>query len=113
MNEAVTTPVLERQLLLQLGDRLRQLRKARGVGTVEMALAAGMSRTTLAAIEAGDPGASMGNYLRVMTVLGVAADLALLASDTFVAAPPQSAAARSSRSKPIVQVSVKAAQHNN
>ena len=113
MTAAITTPILERQLLLQLGDRLRQLRKAKGLGTVEMALAAGMSRTTLAAIEAGDPGPSMGNYLRVMTVLGVAADLALLASDTFVEAPPRSAAARSARSKPIVQVSVKAAQHDN
>jgi hypothetical protein len=28
------TSVLERQLLLQLGDRLKRLRKSRGLGTV-------------------------------------------------------------------------------
>jgi hypothetical protein len=37
MSDLPLRPVLERQLLLQLGDRLKRLRKAQGLGTVEMA----------------------------------------------------------------------------
>src|SRR5438045_3327574 len=85
--------VVDRQLLLQLGDRLRRLRKAQGVGTVEMAKRVGISRTTLSAVEAGDPGPSMGTYLRVMSVLGIGGDLALLAGDTLRPATPGSAGA--------------------
>jgi transcriptional regulator with XRE-family HTH domain len=102
------TAVLERQLLLQLGDRLKRLRKAQGLGTVEMAKRVGISRTTLSAVEAGDPAPSIGTYLRVMSALGVAGELALLAGDALQAAPAGSAAARSRRSKPIVQVLVSA-----
>ena len=58
MNTPDSTAVLERQLLLQLGDRLKRLRKAQGLGTVEMAKRVGISRTTLSAVEAGDPGPS-------------------------------------------------------
>lgn len=101
-----TIPVLERQLLLQLGDRLRRLRKSQGVSTVEMARLAGISRTTLASVEAGDPGPAIGTYLRVMSVLGVAGELALLVGDVLQPAPAGSAAARSRRARPVVQVTV-------
>lgn len=101
-----SSAVLERQLLLQLGDRLRRLRKAQGLGTVDMAHRVGISRTTLSAIEAGDPGPSIGTYLRVMSVLGVSGELALLAGDALQAAPPGTAAARSRRARPVVQVQV-------
>jgi|UniRef100_UPI000D36F31F transcriptional regulator with XRE-family HTH domain len=100
------SPVLERQLLLQLGDRLKRLRKAQGLGTVEMAKRVGISRMTLGAVEAGDPGPSMGTYLRVMSVLGVSGELALLAGDVLQPPPPGSAAAQSRRSRPGVQVRV-------
>lgn len=103
-----TTAVLERQLLLQFGDRLRRLRKARKLGTVQMAQQLGISRTTLAAVEAGDPGPSLGTYLRVMSALGISGELALLAGDALQAAPAESAAARSRRARPVVQVSVTA-----
>lgn len=108
MNSTDTTPVLERQLLLQLGDRLRRLRKAHGLGTVEMARRVGISRTTLAAVEAGDPGPSIGTYLKVMSVLGISGELALLAGDALQPPPPGSAAARSRRGRPVVQVVVSA-----
>jgi hypothetical protein len=49
----------------------------------------------------------MGTYLRVMSVLGVAGDLALLVSDTFQPAPANSAAASSKRAIPQVQVRVR------
>ncbi len=100
--------LLERQLLLQLGDRLRRLRKAQGWGTVAMAQRVGISRTTLAAVEAGDATPAIGTYLRVMSSLGVAGDLALLATDVLQAPPADSAAARSRRPRPVVQVRVEA-----
>ncbi|MDC6168987.1 helix-turn-helix transcriptional regulator [Paucibacter sp. XJ19-41] len=102
------TAVLERQLLLQLGDRLKRLRKAQGLGTVAMAGRVGISRTTLSAVEAGDPGPSIGTYLRVMSVLGISGDLALLAGDALRAGPPGSAAAQSHRARPVVEVRVSA-----
>jgi transcriptional regulator with XRE-family HTH domain len=108
MNLLDSSAILERQLLLQLGDRLRRLRKAQGLGTVEMAKRVGISRTTLSAIEAGDPGPSIGTYLRAMSVLGVSGDLALLAGDALQPAPAGTAAARSRRSRPVVQVHVSA-----
>jgi transcriptional regulator with XRE-family HTH domain len=106
MINSSSAPVLERQLLLQLGDRLKRLRKAQGLGTVEMAKRASMSRTTLGAVEAGDPGPSMGTYLRVMSVLQVSGELALLAGDVMQPSPPGSAGAQSRRPRPVVQVRV-------
>lgn len=101
-----TTAIMVRQLLLQLGDRLRVLRKAQKLSAVEVARRVGISRTTLAAVEAGDPGPSIGTYLRVMSVLGIGGDLALLAGDALQAAPHGSAGARSRRPRPTVQVVV-------
>ncbi|WP_457388816.1 helix-turn-helix transcriptional regulator [Roseateles sp. P5_E1] len=100
--------MLDRQLLLQLSDRLKRLRQEKGIGTVEMASRVGVSRSTLSAVEAGDPGTSIGTYLRVMSVLGVSGELALLAGDSLQPAPSGSAAARSKRRKPVVQVLVSA-----
>ena len=100
--------VLHRQLLLQLGDRLRRLRKDAKVSSVELAKRAGVSRTTLYAVEAGEPSPSMGNYLRVMAALGVASDLALVAGDLLRAPPADSAAGRSHRPKPQVSLIVSA-----
>lgn len=113
MSSAEIQPLLERQLLLQLGDRLRRLRKAQRLGTVELATRAGIARNTLRAVEAGDPAPSIGTYVRVMSLLGVGADLALLAGDALQPAPADSAAARSLRAAPVVrvQVSVEQAKH--
>lgn len=108
MNAPDQSTVLERHLLLQLGDRLKRLRKAQGLGTVDMAQRVGVSRTTLSAVEAGDPGPSIGTYLRVMSVLGVSGELALLAGDTLQPPPPGTAAAQSRRARPAVQVLVSA-----
>lgn len=108
MNLSDSSAVLERQLLLQLGDRLKRLRKSRELGTVEMAKRAGISRTTLASVEAGDPGPAIGTYLRVMSVLGISGELALLAGDALQPGPAGTAAARSKRSRPVVQVTVSA-----
>lgn len=102
------SPLLERQLLLQLGDRLKRLRKAQRLGTVELASRAGITRNTLRAVESGDPAPSIGTYLRVMSILGMGGDLALLAGDALQPAPSGSAAARSRHAAPVVQVHVRA-----
>ena len=106
MSESTISAVLERQLLLQLGDRLRRLRKAQGLSAVEMAARCGMTRNTLRAVESGDPAPSMGTYLRVMSALGISGELALLTGETLLPAPADSAAARSRRAAPVVQVNV-------
>lgn len=106
MSERDTTLLLNRQLLLQLGDRLRQLRVAQGIRTVEMAARVGITRNTLRAVESGDPATSIGTYVRVMSALGVSGELALLASATLSAAPAGSAATRSRRRAPAVKVEV-------
>src|SRR6266404_4950026 len=77
MSTAEISSVLDRQLLLQLGDRLKRLRQSKGLGTVEMAARAGISRNTLRAIESGDPTTAIGTYLRIMSILGVSGDLHL------------------------------------
>ena len=108
MNDDTFPSLLERQLLLQLGDRLTRLRKAQGIGTVEMAKRVGISRTTLSAVESGDPAPSMGTYLKVMSALGVSGELALLAGDVLQPAPSGSAAAKSRLPRPTVQILVSA-----
>lgn len=110
MSTSEIRTVLERQLLLQLGDRLKRLRKTQRVGTVEMAARAGITRNTLRAVEAGDPAPSIGTYLRVMSVLGVSGELALLAGDTLQPPLAGSAAARSRRAAPVVEVRISADQ---
>jgi DNA-binding XRE family transcriptional regulator len=75
-----------------------------------MAARAGISRNTLRAIESGDPATAIGTYLRVMSILGIGGELALLAGDALFPPPAGSAAARSRRATPIVEVRVSADQ---
>lgn len=103
-----TSTVLDRQLLLQLGERLKRLRKLEGLSSVSMAQRVGISRTTLSAVEAGDTTPSMGTYLRVMSALGVSGDLALLASDTLQTGPVVKKASR--REVPQVSIAVNASE---
>jgi hypothetical protein len=46
-----------------------------------------MSRMTLNSVEAGEPAPTMGTYLRVMSALGVAGDLALVATGELQGGP--------------------------
>lgn len=108
MSTTEISSVLDRQLLLQLGHRLRQLRQTQGLGTVDMAARAGITRNTLRAVESGDPATAIGTYVRVMSILGVSGELALLAGDTLQPSPARSAAGRSRRAAPTIQVRVSA-----
>lgn len=107
-----TTSVLDRQLLLQLGERLKRLRKLQGLSSVAMAQRVGISRTTLSAVEAGDLAPSIGTYLRVMSALGVSGELAILASGTLqtghLVAPKASR-----RTTPSLSVVVKASEEGH
>lgn len=71
----------EQRLLSQLGERLRLARKRRKLSTTVVAQRAGISRTSVYKVESGDPGATLGTYLRVLAVLGLEADINGLAAD--------------------------------
>jgi transcriptional regulator with XRE-family HTH domain len=96
----------ELHLLAELGDRIRLARLRRQLSTTTVAGRAGISRTSLYKVEAGDPGATMGTYLRVLAALGLDGDLRHLAADDKVGrklqdlalAPPKPAARRTQAS---------------
>lgn len=74
----------EQRLLSALGERLRLARLRRKLSNAVVAQRAGVSRTTLYKVEAGDPGATLGSYVRVLAVLGLENDLQTLAADDKV-----------------------------
>lgn len=75
------TSAADQLLLLGLGARLKRERLRQGLTTVQMAEKADLSRMTLRSVEAGEPTPTIGSYLRVMRVLGVSQDLAMLVND--------------------------------
>ena len=74
----------EQRLLSQLGERLKLARLRRKLSNAVVAQRAGISRTSLYKVEAGDAGATLGMYLRVLAVLGLEADINGLAADDKV-----------------------------
>ncbi|WP_083851230.1 helix-turn-helix domain-containing protein [Pusillimonas noertemannii] len=74
----------EQRLLSALGERLRLARKRRKLSNAVVAQRAGISRTTVYKVEAGDPGATLGSYVRVLAVLGLESDINQLGADDRV-----------------------------
>lgn len=74
----------EQRLLTQMGERIRLARLRRKLSNAAVAGRAGISRTSLYKVEAGEPGATMGTYLRVLAALGLENDLNGLAADDKV-----------------------------
>ncbi|MES2634939.1 MAG: helix-turn-helix transcriptional regulator [Pseudomonadota bacterium] len=74
----------EQRLLSQLGERLKLARLRRKLSNAVVAQRAGISRTSLYKVEAGDAGATLGTYLRVLAVLGLESDINGLAADDKV-----------------------------
>ena len=74
----------EQRLLATFGARLRLARLRRKLPTATVAQRAGISRTSLYNVESGDPGATIGTYLRVLAVLGLEGDIEALAADDRV-----------------------------
>jgi len=72
------TSALEQTLLRQLGLRLSRARQVQKLPASALAAQLGISRNTLKAAECGDASVTMGTYLRILTALGMAGDLALV-----------------------------------
>jgi transcriptional regulator with XRE-family HTH domain len=70
-----------RRLLREVGENIRLARLRRGFSMELVAERAGMSRTTLRAVESGEPGVTLGSYANVLHSLGLREDLALVARD--------------------------------
>ena len=87
-------------MLSQLGERLRLARMRRKLSNATVAQRAGISRTSLYKVEAGDPGATMGTYLRVLAVLGLEIDINALAADDKVGRKLQDLALEAPSSAP-------------
>ena len=74
----------EQRLLAALGERIHLARKRRKLTTTAVAQRAGLSRSSLYKVEAGDAGVTMGSYLRVLAALGLDKDFDALAADDKV-----------------------------
>ena len=65
----------------QLGENILLAYKRRNYTQTLLSERTGLSRATIRKIERGDPTVSMGHYVAVLGVLGLAYDLALVAKD--------------------------------
>ncbi len=71
----------EQSLLTDFGERLRAARLRRKFSVDTVAARAGISRMTLFRAEKGEATVSLGTYLRILEVLRLEKDIALLAKD--------------------------------
>jgi transcriptional regulator with XRE-family HTH domain len=67
--------------LVQLGENIKLARKRRHYTQVLIAERTGLSRLTVRRIEQGDSSVSLGHYVAVLAVLGLADDLTKVARD--------------------------------
>ena len=77
---AVVFPRNQR-VLSQLGENIRLARLRRKYTQTMLSERTGLSRLTVRKIEQGDPGVSLGHYVAVLGVLGLAEDLSTVARD--------------------------------
>jgi DNA-binding XRE family transcriptional regulator len=71
MKNTSELPIPITKALRKMGQDISEARRRRRIATELMAQRAGISRSTLAKIEKGDPATSMGNYASVLFVLGM------------------------------------------
>ena len=76
----IQLPALNR-LLKEMGENIKLARLRRRFSAQLVAERAGMSRTTLRAIENGEAGVTIGAYANVLMCLGLEKDLALIGRD--------------------------------
>lgn len=96
-------PIRVEQEMLELGRRLALARKARGFSQPDLAATAGVGLSTVVGIEAGHPGAAIGNVLKLlnaMQMLDQVRDLADPSRDELITEAGISSLSRSSTSLP-------------
>ena len=71
----------QQSILTILGENISLAIRRRKLSMSQVAERANMCRETLGAIRKGDAGVSMGNYLSVLSVLGLEKDLSKVARD--------------------------------
>lgn len=94
-----THPRTQRQIEA-LGQRLRAARMRRSMTQEVMAERVGVSIPTIAKLENGDPSTSLATVLRVLTVLGLAGDIDLMAAQDALGRELQDHALRRSNASP-------------
>ncbi len=72
------------KILKELGENIKLARLRRKLSTQQVSERAGISRKTLYGIERGQPNVSIGNYARVLSVLGLEDDLLNVAKDDLL-----------------------------
>ena len=70
-----------KRLLEQLGENIKLACKRRGYTQTLLSQRTGLSRVTIRKIENGEPAVSIGHYVAVLGVLGLAGDFAKVALD--------------------------------
>jgi transcriptional regulator with XRE-family HTH domain len=73
-----------RKILETLGGNIKLARLRRKLSSEQVSERAGISRPTLSAIEKGMPGVSIGLYIQVLFVLGLADDVLKVANDDIL-----------------------------
>ena len=81
------------------GQRIELARCRRDLSATLFAERVGISRNTLARLEAGDPAVALGTYLKALRVLGLEKDINALASDDSLGRKLQDAHSLRSRSR--------------
>ena len=71
----------EKGILSALGENIKLARLRRKLSMEQVAERANIGRSTLGNIEKGSPSVSLGKYVQVLSVLGLAKDLLLVAAD--------------------------------
>jgi len=71
MGKIITVPQPVQMRTRELGQRVRRARLRREITAAELAAKAGISRNTLAALEAGKPGVTLATFATVLWALGL------------------------------------------
>lgn len=74
-------PEPQARLIAEWGERLRLARLRRRLSAEATAVAAGITRATLHRAERGEPAITLGTFVKLMGVMGLDGDVALLARD--------------------------------
>ena len=88
-----------RKILQLLGENIKLACKRRGLTQTLISERTGLSRLTVRKIERGDPTVTLGHYVAVLSVLGLADDLAEVAKDDALGHKLQDIRLMSSKSK--------------